>query len=207
MRVYFVRHGESVGNKEGLHQTTDTPLSEKGITQALRVAERLRKFKIDLIFASPSVRTRQTAEIIAQSLKVPLEAWDELIEVKAPSEIWGKLIDDPQVAKIKKLVRANYIKGNWKYSDEENYEEINQRSQKFLGHLIKYHSSQDIVCVSHATYTKFLIAKMLFGKNLTPEISNIFYHHFLIQNTGLTICEYDKKTGWMVRHLNDISHL
>ena len=207
MKVYFVRHGESVGNADGLHQTIDTPLSKTGISQALRIAERLRKFKIDIIFASPVVRARQTAEIIARSLKVPIEARDELIEVKNPSEIGGKPVNDPEVSRIKKLIRENYTKGNWKYSDEENYEEINSRSQKFLDHLIKYHSGRDIVCVSHATYTKFLIAKMLFGKSLTPEISHIFYHHFLMQNTGLTICEHDKENGWLVRHLNDISHL
>jgi hypothetical protein len=48
---------------------------------------------------------------------------------------------------------------------------------------------------------------MLFGKELTPEIAHIFYHHVSMQNTGLTICEYDKENGWQIRHLNDISHL
>ena len=207
MKVYFVRHGESTGNAGGLDQTVDMPLSEVGVAQAVRIAERLRKYKIDRIFASPLVRTRQTAEIISKNLNIPIEQWDELSEVKGPSEIAGKPIKDPGVSKIKKIIRDNYTKGNWKYSDEENYEEINQRAKMFLDHLVKYHSDRDIVCVSHATYIKFLIARMLFGKNLTPETAHIFYHHFLIQHTGLTICEYDKEDGWFIRHLNDASHL
>jgi broad specificity phosphatase PhoE len=207
MKIYFVRHGQSVGNADELHQTIDMHLSGTGIAQALRIAERLKKYKIDTIFTSPAVRTRQTAEIISSTLNIPIEQWDELIEVRNPSEIGGKPIADPKVISIKKLIRENYIKGNWKYSDEENYEEINLRSQKFLNHLIKYHSNRDILCVSHATYIKFLIAKMLFGKDLTPEISHIFYHHTLMQHTGLTICEYDKENGWLIRHLNDASHL
>jgi broad specificity phosphatase PhoE len=76
-----------------------------------------------------------------------------------------------------------------------------------LKHLIKHHPGGDIVCVSHATYIKFLMAKMLFGDNLTPAISNSFYHHFLMQNTGLTVCEYEKESGWLIRHVNDVSHL
>jgi probable phosphoglycerate mutase len=207
MKVYFVRHGESVGNAGGLHQTTDMPLSEVGFAQAVRIAERLRKFKIDIIFASPVIRARETAEVISKNLNVPIEQWDELTEVKGPSEIGGKPVKDPEAFKIKKLIRENYSKVNWKYSDEENYEEINERAKKFLGHIIKYHSNLDILCVSHSTYIKFLVAKMLFGKDLTPEIARIFYHHTLMQNTGLTVCEYDKESGWLVRHLNDASHL
>ncbi len=207
MKVYFVRHGESTGNKNSLQQTIDMHLSGTGVAQALRIAERLKKYKIDTIFTSPAVRTRQTAEIISDTLNIPIEQWDELIEVKGPSEIGGKPVGDPEVASIKKLIRENYIKRNWKYSDEENFEEINHRAQKFLEHLIKYHSGKSIVCVSHATYIKFLIAKMLFGKDLTPEISHIFYRHILMQHTGLTICKYDKENGWLIRHLNDASHL
>ena len=165
MKVYFVRHGESVGNAGRLHQTIDMPLSELGVAQAVRIAERLRKYKIDIIFASPVIRARQTAEIISTNLNVPIEQWDQLAEVKGPSEVGGKLIGDPEVTKIKKLIRGNYTKRNWKYSDEENFDDINERAQIFLDHLVKYHSDWDIVCVSHATYIKFLVSKMLFGKN------------------------------------------
>jgi broad specificity phosphatase PhoE len=207
MKVYFVRHGESVGNKANLHQTSEMPLSDTGITQAKRIAKRLKKFKIDYILASPVIRARQTAGIISASLNVPIEEWEELAEVKGPTELKGKSYADPKVSAIKKLIRENYVKGNWKYSDEENYEEINFRAGKLLNHLVKDHFNDDVICVSHATYIKFLVAKMLFGDNLKPEISHIFYHHFLMQNTGLTVCEYDKENGWLIRHLNDASHL
>jgi broad specificity phosphatase PhoE len=207
MKIYFVRHGESIGNKEGLHQKGDMPLSETGREQAKRIAERLKKFKIDLIFTSPIERTRQTAEIISKSLGIPIEEWDTLTEARGPSEIVGKSIKDPEARRIKKLIRENYIKGNWKYSDEENFEDLNTRAEAFLKHILKTHRNHDILCISHATLIKFLVCKMAYGKNLTPLIFHTFFHHFLTSNTGLTVCEYEDKSGWWIKHFNDASHL
>lgn len=207
MKIYFVRHGESVGNKANVHQTTEMPLSETGVSQAKKIAERFKEIKIDYILASPVTRAKETAEIISKAIGTPIEEWGGLAEVKGPTELRGKSYTDPAVSEIKKLIRQNYIKGNWKYSDEENYEEINKRAKKLLEHLIKDHSENDVICVSHATYIKFLVGKMIFGEDLTPYISHIFYHHFSIHNTGLTVCEYTKEDGWLIRHLNDASHL
>ena len=206
MKVYFVRHGESVGNKANLHQTAGMPLSKMGREQAEKIAERLKKFKIDKIFVSPAERTKETAEIISRSLNIPIETRSELTEARAPSEIKGKSIKDPEVMEIKKLIKENYYKGNWKYSDEENFEDLNLRTQAFLDHLLKYHKDSDILCVSHATLIKFFVAKMAFATELTPSIFHAIFHHFSTQNTGLTVCEYEENT-WRIRHFNDVSHL
>jgi uncharacterized phosphatase len=81
MKVYFVRHGESVGNREEFHQTVDTPLSAAGVDQAKKIAGRLKKFNVDLIITSPVARARETAGIISKTINIPIEEWDELIEV------------------------------------------------------------------------------------------------------------------------------
>jgi probable phosphoglycerate mutase len=207
MKVYFVRHGESVGNKSGLHQKEDMPLSETGRLQAEKIAERLRKYKIDLIFTSPIQRTKETAGIISKSLDIPVEVMDELAEAKGPSEIVGMAISNPEALRVKNLIRENYAKGNWKYSDEENFDDLNVRIRSFLDHILKTHKDQDILCVSHATLIKFIVCKMVFGDELTPRIFHIFFHHFWASNTGLTVCEYEEESGWWVRHFNDTSHL
>lgn len=196
-----------MGNKAGLHQKGNMPLSETGREQAKKIAERLAKFKIDTIFTSPVARARETAEIISKSLKIPVEEREELIEAKSPSEIWGKSINDPTAKKIKKLIRENYLKGNWRYSDEENFDDLNTRADAFLKHILKSHKNHDILCVSHATLIKFLVCKMAYGKSLTPLIFHTFFHHFLTSNTGLTVCEYEDKSGWWIKHFNDASHL
>jgi probable phosphoglycerate mutase len=207
VKVYFVRHGESVGNKAGLHQKVDMPLSENGREQAGKIAERLKKFKIDVIFASPITRARETAEIISGSLNIPVEILDNLIEAKGPSEIIGKAVKDPEARRIRNLIAENFTKGNWKYSDEENYDELNIRARSFLDHILNHHKDKDILCVSHATLIKFIVCKMVFGEELTPRIFHLFFHHFLTSNTGLTICEYEEEGGWWITHFNDASHL
>ncbi|KAF0107595.1 MAG: 2 3-bisphosphoglycerate-dependent phosphoglycerate mutase [Anaerolineaceae bacterium] len=82
--ITFLRHGESVGNAEDRFQgQADFPLTEKGRAQARALAERWaaagRTF--DLCLASPLLRARQTAEIIAGALGVPVEfdpVWMEI---------------------------------------------------------------------------------------------------------------------------------
>ncbi len=80
----FLRHGESVGNAEDRFQGQyDFPLTEKGKAQARALAGRWQAegMAFDLCISSPLLRARQTAEIIAGRLEIPLEfdpVWKEL---------------------------------------------------------------------------------------------------------------------------------
>ena len=108
MIIYFVRHGESEGNKKGLHKGPEVPLSEEGIKQGQVLAERLKKHKIDVIYSSSMIRAIQTAEIISDELKIPVESWENLEEIRNPSEIWGKLAVDKKILEIKESARKEF---------------------------------------------------------------------------------------------------
>ena len=207
MKIYLVRHAESVGNKAGLHQTAEMTLSDSGLKQAKVVANRLKNRKIDLIYSSTHERARQTAGIIARTLKIPIEYWDRLIEIRNPSQIHNRPINNPEVNKIKELIKKNFAKGDWKYSDEETFFELNERVGKVLKHLLLKHKNQNLICVSHASIIKAIICKMVFGEKLTPEIFSAIRYGFWSSNTGISVCEYDKKRGWGVMSWNDASHL
>ncbi|MBI1854496.1 MAG: histidine phosphatase family protein [Chloroflexi bacterium] len=72
----FLRHGESVGNAEERFQgQSDYPLTEAGRAQAQALAERWLKEQMtfDLAVTSPLVRAKETAQIIAEMLNIPLE--------------------------------------------------------------------------------------------------------------------------------------
>lgn len=58
--VFFLRHGESQANADYVFATPDSPLTEKGIAQAI-AAGRAYEGGFDRIIASPLLRTRQTA--------------------------------------------------------------------------------------------------------------------------------------------------
>ena len=72
----FLRHGESTGNAESRWQgQSDYPLTARGRAQAIALADRWRSegIKFDLAVSSTLVRAKETAEIVASALHVPLE--------------------------------------------------------------------------------------------------------------------------------------
>lgn len=66
--IYFLRHGESKANVEGLFagQKEDSLLSNTGIEQAEAAAQELRNRNFSRIVASKLNRARQTAEVVAR---------------------------------------------------------------------------------------------------------------------------------------------
>jgi probable phosphoglycerate mutase len=73
-RLVVVRHGETLWNREGRIQGyfADSPLSERGMAQALALAERLAREGVDLIFSSDLGRTRMTADPIARATGIEI---------------------------------------------------------------------------------------------------------------------------------------
>ena len=74
---WFLRHGETDWNAQNLSQgNVDIPLNPTGLAQARAATERLRHRGIATIVASPLSRARDTAEIVAAALGLPV-AFDE----------------------------------------------------------------------------------------------------------------------------------
>jgi len=207
MVLYLVRHGQSEGNKKGLHQGPEVELSQKGKDQAVFLARRLKGKKIDAIYASPMTRTKQTAEIISKKINVSYKLWDNLKEIRNPSELWGKDVHDEKVREIRRKVKAQFLKGNGRYSDEETFEELDKRAKGALDSLLEKHRNDDVLCISHATMIKMLVFKALLDDKLTPEVFMGLREHILINNTGITVLEYTKRFGWALIHWNDARHL
>jgi len=64
-KIYYVRHGETVFNKEGrFNGQPGAPLNEVGRSQAREAGAKLTDVKFDLIYASPLSRAYETCEII-----------------------------------------------------------------------------------------------------------------------------------------------
>ena len=74
--LWFLRHGQSVGNQQGIRQgQRDYPLTDHGRHQIQQLAKRWQSSDQDFnqIISSPLTRARQSAEIIAQALAIGLE--------------------------------------------------------------------------------------------------------------------------------------
>jgi 2,3-bisphosphoglycerate-dependent phosphoglycerate mutase len=80
----FLRHGESVGNQEDRFQGhADFPLTDTGRLQAQFLADRWKSSgqSFDRAISSPLLRARETAEILCNTLAVPLQFdpdWKEI---------------------------------------------------------------------------------------------------------------------------------
>lgn len=66
MKIYFIRHGQTKGNREGRYVgKTDEPLLEEARAQLLEESLSLGKIlKPDILYVSPMLRCRETAGIL-----------------------------------------------------------------------------------------------------------------------------------------------
>ncbi|MGH0036768.1 MAG: histidine phosphatase family protein [Myxococcota bacterium] len=73
MSILLIRHGETAGNRDRVVQRPDVPLSEQGLAQAERLAERLAGEPIGLVLSSDLARAEMTARAIERRAGAPLE--------------------------------------------------------------------------------------------------------------------------------------
>lgn len=74
MNIYLIRHGEKESSKD------NPSLTPTGIEQAQKTAKHLTKYPITHIYASPYLRTQQTAQYIADQLGLPITTDERLQE-------------------------------------------------------------------------------------------------------------------------------
>jgi probable phosphoglycerate mutase len=79
---WFLRHGETDWNAQDLAQgNVDVPLNQTGLAQARSAALLLRDRGIRSLISSPLSRARDTADIVAAQLGLPVQVDDALREV------------------------------------------------------------------------------------------------------------------------------
>src|SRR5207247_368766 len=78
----LVRHGATTASHEDVFAgSIDVALSEKGQAQAEALARRLSQADLAAAYASPMLRTRRTAELVAGPHGLGVTLVDELLEI------------------------------------------------------------------------------------------------------------------------------
>jgi broad specificity phosphatase PhoE len=83
MKLLLIRHGLSVGNREGIIQGhADYPLSDEGRAQARALGQRLQNdaWSLTALYASDLSRATETAQILGQALSLPVHSDKRLRE-------------------------------------------------------------------------------------------------------------------------------
>jgi probable phosphoglycerate mutase len=208
--VYFVRHGQSADNAAPVFQSPNSPLTEKGRGQAQKIAERVTKLSFNALISSSFRRAEETAEIIAKMTGKNVQYSDLFIERAKPTSVNGKPhTDEVANALWKKWNESLYVPG-MRAEDGENFDDITARADKALAFL-KDRPERSIVVVTHGYFLRTVLARVLVGESLTGEIFKKFQRGAMMENTGLTVLEYqtgsEEESRWRLWVYNDHAHL
>lgn len=157
-RIFFIRHGEVDNPKKVWYgRLPGFSLSEKGEKQILQASQFLLRNKINALYASPLLRTKQSAEIISRILNLPINYSDDLLEIK--SSFQGR----PNNYIASRTIKFNIF-------TDETIEDVNGRMQKFIDEIISRYKGRNIAAVTHGDPIMIVKAKI---KGLPMEINSI----------------------------------
>ncbi len=136
MNIYLVRHGETIWNKDGRIQgREDVPLNEKGIELAEITSKGMKEIPFDVIYSSPLIRARKTAEIMRGERICPIHT-DERLREMSFGRYEGSLILEAAGDESHPL--HDFIKNPGRYHarDGEDFIQVIARARSFIHEVL-----------------------------------------------------------------------
>lgn len=158
MKIYIVRHGqkECTGFKH-------TSISKAGEEQAKHFAEYAKSLGIKKIYASPYVRTRETAAIVGKILEMPIHE--------------SETIQELGIIKYLQLAIHSLITTRPPKYQEAFFNELKE---------LAYNANGDILIVSHSGFIRFMKALMV--EKRCEKLKSLFSLYY---NLGVTTLEFN----------------
>lgn len=152
MRIIIVRHGETTANDKGIIQgQLHGKLNEKGILQAEKIGESLKKERIEIILTSGLARAYDTAKLISRYVKAPIIVEDNLKE-RNFGIFQGK-------SREEFFIFERSLQNHWKNKPEEgeSFEDLYNREREVIDKIFKDYYSKNILIVAHGDVSRMLI--------------------------------------------------
>ena len=149
LTFYFVRHGRTLWNEQGLLQGFgNSDLTEQGVKRAKQTSEALRHIPFVAAYSSCLQRTIDTAQHILGERDVPL------FQHKGLNEQYFGSWEGLPVEKLRSLDEFNQMRkdaANYKAQSNggETFEQLAKRAMKALQDIIQVHEQGNILIVSH----------------------------------------------------------
>ena len=172
--IYFVRHGESTANTARVisNKVADyAPLTAKGRQQAEELLNRLReRGSITAIHASPLMRAKETAEMIALGLGLEVQIAEALrepycgvLEGRGDDEAWS------HHARQERAWRDGHL--DYSVPGGESLRDVETRLVPFLERpTLKFEQPPgNVLIVSHGSILKNMLPRVL--SNVGPEFA------------------------------------
>ncbi|MGD2027019.1 MAG: histidine phosphatase family protein [Anaerolineales bacterium] len=210
MRLFLIRHGESVTNvhwdKIVENRELNSRLTEKGHTQASNLAEwmKLKVPQIDQIYTSSLQRTRETTKHFEDQYGITAIV-DHRIREGGYSHTTGAPIED-DLLPMQKIAdfHENPFQPFAKDPDHvESFNDLRTRVGNFLAELKEIHRDENIIVIMHG-WTLNALIDLIFNVGLYRSA------YVYAVNTSLTYVEYrpdDRMGPWRVHFIAQTPHL
>lgn len=137
MKIYFVRHGETIWNKEKKIQgQSDIPLNEYGKELGEITAKALKDIPFNIVYSSPLIRAKETAEILLKNRNLEIHEDPRLVEMSF-GEGEGESL--PEIHAHPEMKLHNFIHNPGEYTPPaggETFEELYDRCKNFIDEVI-----------------------------------------------------------------------
>lgn len=185
-KYFLMRHGQSQSNANGriisCKKENKDPLTEKGREEVLETTKKLTKEKIDLIIASPFMRTKETAQIIADKIGINQ---DKIICDDRLGEIFcGDHDGEPWT----ELNLGKETPG------PETMQDVHIRVMEFLYETDAKYSDQNILIISHGAPLDLLHlgAQGLSIKDIVERYPDNLFHNAELRTCDFTPLPHNK---------------
>lgn len=161
-RIYFVRHGQSYGNQHRIFLGhTDKDLTEMGILQAEKTAERLADTEFSAIYSSDLLRAYNTAVPNARIRGMEIIKDRRLRELYCGD--WEGLTVDEIIERYGDIYTHSWVHefGTFRLPGGESVPEGAERMYDFAVEVAKAHEGTNILCATHAAVIRALFAKVM----------------------------------------------
>ena len=197
-KLFLVRHGETDWVKDHrCHGFSDIPLNAKGLMQAERLRERLRRERLDVIYCSDLQRAQHTAQIAASAHGLAVVPCPELREIHF-GEFEGAIFE--QIGERNLAVAQAWLERSLTLAmpGGESLPQFAQRVAAFAPRL-NSHDDQAVLIVAHSGSLRALLCHLL-GMGLEQ------WWQLRIEPASVTVVETYPQ-GALLRLVNDVCHL
>lgn len=201
LKIYFVRHAESIGNVQEFFQgRTDCEISEKGARQLECLAERFRNISIDRIYSSPLKRTIATAKAVNKYHNLPIIQDERLVEINGgvwEGKPWSEI---PKLYPTEHYIWQNRMQ-DFRVDDGESMTEVFERMKDAVADIAAQNHGRTIAVVSHGCSLRNYLCYAM-GMPI-EKLKDVGWS----DNTAVSLVEYDDNLIPKIIFYNNNDHL
>ena len=196
--IYLIRHGECISNHKNIFigHSQDPPLTRTGIQQVIKLSKAFKGMNVSAIISSSSLRAKQTAAIISESLCRSFTTSEALMELDLG------VLDNKDISNPGYFSMFNNMVNNWEtgYGEVsilggESLVDVNDRLISFMeNNILNKSIDKPILLIGHAISWMGFIWKNCWN---TPTTINGGF----MEKASYSIINWDER-GFFIHSLN-----